>query len=29
MPKLVEAKKGHSLVEVENDIWYEIVSGYG
>lgn len=27
--KLVEATNGHSLVEAENDIWYDIVRGYG
>ena len=29
MPKLVEATNGYSLVEAENDIWYDIVRGYG
>ena len=27
--KLVEATNGYSLVEAENDIWYDIVRGYG
>ena len=27
--KLVEATNGHSLVEAENDICYDIVRGYG
>lgn len=27
--KLVEATNGYSLVEAENDIWYDIASGYG
>lgn len=29
VPKLVEATNGYSLVEAENDIWYDIVRGYG
>lgn len=29
MTKLVEATNGHFLVEVENEIWYDIASGYG
>ena len=29
MTKLVEATNGYSLVEAENDIWYDIASGYG
>lgn len=27
--KLVEATNGYSFVEAENDIWYDIVRGYG
>ncbi len=27
--KLVEATNGHFLVEAENEIWYDITSGYG
>ena len=27
--KLVEATNGHFLVEAENEIWYDIASGYG
>ncbi len=27
--KLVEATNGHFLVEAENEIWYNIASGYG
>ena len=29
MTKLVEATNGYSLVEAENDVWYDIVRGYG
>ena len=29
VPKLVEATNGYFLVEAENDIWYDIVRGYG
>ena len=29
MTKLVEATNEPSLVEAENDIWYDIVRGYG
>ena len=29
VPKLVEATNGHSLVEAENAICYDIVRGYG
>lgn len=29
MTKLVEATNGYSLMEAENDIWYDIVRGYG
>lgn len=29
MTKLVEATNGHFLVEAENEIWYDIASGYG
>ena len=27
--KLVEATNGYFLVEAENEIWYDIASGYG
>ena len=27
--KLMEATNGHFLVEAENEIWYDIASGYG
>ena len=29
MTKLVEATNGYFLVEAENEIWYDIASGYG
>lgn len=29
MTKLVEATNEHFLVEAENEIWYDIASGYG